>query len=223
MYHKAWGYCFLCFLLLCVSLTLLLLMLLSVLLLVSLSVLLFLLLLYNMISGAKGQNGTENTEGKQRMKKARNELLQFLGGLAMLIGGLFLFSQKVMVSSGFGMGFLLGGVRVASGLLIIPLIIGIVWLFASGGSMGSKIMIGVGVLIIIAGVIASTTIRLQTITLYEWVIMLVLIFGGAGLLAKILLTNPEDDYGYHSRKKNRGNSYSDSIDKQIEEMKRRKK
>ena len=174
-------------------------------------------------SGAKGQNGTENTEGKQRMKKARNELLQFLGGLAMLIGGLFLFSQKVMVSSGFGMGFLLGGVRVASGLLIIPLIIGIVWLFASGGSMGSKIMIGVGVLIIIAGVIASTTIRLQTITLYEWVIMLVLIFGGAGLLAKILLTNPEDDYGYHSRKKNRGNSYSDSIDKQIEEMKRRKK
>ena len=171
----------------------------------------------------KGQNGTENTEGKQRMKKARNELLQFLGGLAMLIGGLFLFSQKVMVSSGFGMGFLLGGVRVASGLLIIPLIIGIVWLFASGGSMGSKIMIGVGVLIIIAGVIASTTIRLQTITLYEWVIMLVLIFGGAGLLTKILLTNPEDDYGYHSRKKNRGNSYSDSIDKQIEEMKRRKK
>ncbi len=170
-----------------------------------------------------GSKGAENTEGKQRMKKARNELLQFLGGLAMLIGGLFLFSQKVMVSSGFGMGFLLGGVRVASGLLIIPLIIGIVWLFASGGSMGSKIMIGVGVLIIIAGVIASTTIRLQTITLYEWVIMLVLIFGGAGLLAKILLTNPEDDYGYHSRKKNRGNSYSDSIDKQIEEMKRRKK
>ena len=112
-----------------------------------------------------GQNDAKNTEGKQRMKKARNELLQFLGGLAMLIGGLFLFSQKVMVSSGFGMGFLLGGVRVASGLLIIPLIIGIVWLFASGGSMGSKIMIGVGVLIIIAGVIASTTIRLQTITL----------------------------------------------------------
>ena len=129
----------------------------------------------------------------------------------------------VMLVLSFGMGFLLGGVRVASGLLIVPLIIGIVWLFASGGSMGSKIMIGVGVLIIIAGVIASTTIRLQTITLYEWVIMLVLIFGGAGLLAKILLTNPEEDYGYHSRKKNRGNSYSDSIDKQIEEMKRRRK
>lgn len=122
------------------------------------------LLLYNDIKS--GQNDAKNTEGKQRMKKARNELLQFLGGLAMLIGGLFLFSQKVMVSSGFGMGFLLG---------------------------------------------------------YEWVIMLVLIFGGAGLLAKILLTNPEEDYGYHSRKKNRGNSYSDSIDKQIEEMKRRRK
>ena len=109
-----------------------------------------------------GQNDAKNTEGKQRMKKARNELLQFLGGLAMLIGGLFLFSQKVMVSSGFGMGFLLGGVRVASGLLIIPLIIGIVWLFASGGSMGSKIMIGVGVLIIIAGVVLETIKQIES-------------------------------------------------------------
>ena len=35
------------------------------------------------------------------MKKAKNELLQFLAGLAMLIGGLFIFSQKVMVSSMF--------------------------------------------------------------------------------------------------------------------------
>ena len=157
------------------------------------------------------------------MKKARNELLQFLAGLAMLVGGLFLFSQKVMVSSGFGLGFMLGGMHVTSGLLIVPLIIGIVWLFASGGSWGSKIMIAVGVLIIVAGVIASTTIRLQTITLYEWVLMLVLIFGGVGLLAKILIANPEEDYGYHSRKRNRKGSYSDDIDRQFEDMKRGRK
>lgn len=154
------------------------------------------------------------------MKKARNELLQFLGGLAMLVGGLFLFSQKVIVSSGFGMGFMFGGIRVASGLIIIPLIVGIVWLFASGGSFASKIMIGVGVLIIIAGVIASTTIRLSTITLYEWMLMLFLIFGGVGLLAKILLTNPEEDYGYHERKRNRRGSHDD-IEKELRDMKRR--
>lgn len=46
------------------------------------------------------------------MKRAGNELLQFLAGLAMLIAGLFIFSQKVMVSSGFfGHGFRLGGIH----------------------------------------------------------------------------------------------------------------
>ena len=81
----------------------------------------------------------------------------------------------------------------------------------------------VGVFIIVAGVIASTTIRLQTITLYEWVLMLVLIFGGVGLLAKILIANPEEDYGYHSRKRNRKGSYSDDIDRQLEDMRRGRK
>lgn len=154
------------------------------------------------------------------MKNARNELLQFIGGLAMLVGGLFLFSQKVIVSSGFGMGIMFGGVRVASGLLIVPLIIGIVWMFASGGSLGSKLMTGAGVLVIIVGVIASTTIHLRTITLYEWVLILVLIFGGLGLLAKILLSNPEEDYGYHGRRRNRIGS-RDDIDQQLEDMKKK--
>lgn len=155
------------------------------------------------------------------MKKATNELLQFLGGLAMLIGGLFLFSQKVIVSSGFGSGFMLGGIHLTSGLVIVPLIIGIVWMFASGGSFASKFMTGVGVFIIIAAVIASTTIHLTTITLYEWILILVLIFGGAGLLAKILLANPEEDYGYHERRRNRENSYSDDLDKELRDLRRR--
>ena len=35
------------------------------------------------------------------MKNKGNELLQFAGGFAMLIVGLFILSQKVVVSSGF--------------------------------------------------------------------------------------------------------------------------
>ena len=41
-------------------------------------------------------------------------------------------------------------------------------------------------MIIIVSVIASTTIRLPRITLYEWILYIVLIFGGAGLLARAL-------------------------------------
>lgn len=124
------------------------------------------------------------------MKKAGNELLQFLAGLAMVIAGLFIFSQKVMVNSGFfGHGFRIGGFYMSNGLVMIPFIIGVVWMFASGGSLPSKIFTAAGVLIIIITIIMTTNIRLVQMTLYEWVVILVLIFGGAGLLARILFAS----------------------------------
>ena len=64
--------------------------------------------------------------------KAKNELLQFVAGLVMLIVGLYIFSQKVMVHSGFfGSGISIGGFHVNSGLILIPMIAGIVWMFVS--------------------------------------------------------------------------------------------
>ncbi len=123
------------------------------------------------------------------MKKAKNELLQFLGGLVMLVVGLYIFSQKVMVTSDFfgGGHMMLGSLHINNGLIMIPFIIGIVWMFVTDGSFASKIMTGLGVLIIIVSIILSTNISLVRITLYEWVLILVLIFGGAGLITKLLL------------------------------------
>ena len=121
------------------------------------------------------------------VKKERNELLEFLGGLAMLIVGLYLFTGKATVQTSFFSGTLsLHGFSFNSGLVIIPFIIGIVWLFVKPSSFGAKLVTGAGVLIIIVSVIASTTISLPKITLYEWILYLVLIFGGAGLLARAL-------------------------------------
>ena len=125
------------------------------------------------------------------MKKTKNEVLQFLAGLVMLIVGLYIFSQKVIVSSAFfGGRLMLGGFHVSNGLIMIPFIAGIVWMFASGGSPASKATTAIGVLIIIVTIILSTNISLARITLYEWVIILVLIFGGAGLLARNLFAIP---------------------------------
>lgn len=128
------------------------------------------------------------------MKKARNELLQFLAGLAMLVAGLFIFSQKVMVHSGFfGYGFRLGGFHMSNGLIMVPFIIGVVWMFASEGSFPSKVFTAAGVLIVIVAVIMTTNISLVHISLFEWVVILVLIFGGAGLLARILFAGRKSD------------------------------
>ncbi len=126
------------------------------------------------------------------MEKKGNELLQFLGGLAMLVVGLFILSQKVVVSSGFfGAGIWFGSFHMNNGLIMIPFIIGIVWMFASGGSFLSKVFTGLGVLLIIVSIIISTRIHLIHLSLYEWILILVLIFGGAGLLARVLFAMPK--------------------------------
>lgn len=157
------------------------------------------------------------------MKRARNELLQFLGGLAMLVVGLFIFSQKVMVSSSFwGIGMRLGSFHMSNGMIMIPFIIGIVWMFASGGSVASKVLTGAGVLFIIVSVVLSTHITMERMTLYEWILILVLIFGGAGMLAKILFSGSPKDVNakaddsalLESRRQIR------EIEKEVEKMKK---
>ena len=138
-------------------------------------------------------NIADSEKGKViNMEKKGNELLQFLGGLAMLVVGLFILSQKVVVSSGFfGAGIWFGSFHMNNGLIMIPFIIGIVWMFASGGSFLSKVFTGLGVLLIIVSIIISTRIHLIHLSLYEWILILVLIFGGAGLLARVLFAMPK--------------------------------
>lgn len=163
------------------------------------------------------------------MKRARNELLQFLAGLAMLIAGLFIFSQKVMVYSSFlggGLGVSIGGMNLSNGLIIVPFIIGVVWMFASEGSFASKVFTAVGVLIIILAVIMTTNISLVRITLYEWVLILVLIFGGAGLLIRILFagrkTLPTQEQEEHDLRIEQTRARVDAIEAELERIKKDK-
>lgn len=159
------------------------------------------------------------------MKKERNELLQFLAGLAMLVAGLFIFSQKVMVYSSLlgGIGFRIGGMYMSNGLIIVPFIIGVVWMFASEGSFASKAFTAAGVLIIILAVIMTTNISLVRITLYEWVLILVLIFGGAGILVRILFagrktSTTQEPENYNPRIE-QTNARVDAIEDELERMK----
>ena len=158
------------------------------------------------------------------MKKAKNELLQFLAGLAMLIAGLFILSQKVMVYSGFfGHGFRIGGFYMSNGLIMIPCIIGVVWMFASEGSFPSKVFTAAGVLIIVLAIIMTTNISLVRITLYEWVLILVLIFGGAGLLARIFFASRKtssESPQYGDPRIEQTNAKVRAIEEELERMKK---
>lgn len=113
------------------------------------------------------------------MKRDRYELVPFVAGLVMLASGLFILSQKVYVYTGF-FGW---GSRFNSGLIIVPLIIGIVWKFLSD-TRGATILIIAGVAIIVIYIITSTHLYMRSMTLFDWIITLVLLFGGVGLIGR---------------------------------------
>lgn len=127
--------------------------------------------------------------------KEKNPLLSLFGGIALLAAGLYWLTQSVEVSSGFGMGrFMLGGMSIPSGLIVVPLLLGIFWAVLKPGSFGAKIVIVAGVVIIVAAIIASVELHFIRKSLYEYILMLGMIFVGAALLARVLLTgNGKDD------------------------------
>ena len=62
----------------------------------------------------------------------------------------------------------------------------IIWLFVNPDSFFAKICVGLSIVLIIAAVIMNTSIHLQPTSLYEYLLMLVFIFGGGAMVLKVL-------------------------------------
>jgi hypothetical protein len=109
---------------------------------------------------------------------------EFLIGFAMLIAGGYLFLDSVMVTSDFGSLF--GWGRGSFGLSLVPLFAGVVALFFNGKSkIGWALTFG-GLIIIVAGVVSRLQIYFRPRSLFDTLLMLVLIAGGVGLIARAL-------------------------------------
>ena len=111
----------------------------------------------------------------------------FLGGLAMMVAGGYLLLQQVQVHSGFWGWF---GPS-TFGLTLVPLLVGIGFLFFDGKSFAGWFLTGAGALIIVAGIIANLQIWFRPTSLYNTLIMLGLLAGGIGLVARSLKAKPE--------------------------------
>lgn len=106
----------------------------------------------------------------------------FFAGLAMVVAGGYLLLATVTVSSGH---WLLWG-RNAFGLSLLPLLIGVGLLFFNGKSVAGWLLTGAGALIIVAGIIANLRIYFGPASLFDTLVMLVLLAGGIGLIVRSL-------------------------------------
>ena len=157
-----------------------------------------------------------------RKKRKQNDLLTFLAGLAMLVVGIYWLTTRVSVSTSFFGGTMsLGGMNINSGMIVVPFIVCIIWLFVNPDSFLAKICVGLSILLIIAAIILNTQLHMRTTSLYEYLIMIVFIFGGGALVLKVLC-NPKYKEMEDERNARSGGYYSDYMD-ELEDIRRNKR
>ena len=110
-------------------------------------------------------------------------LIKLYTALSIPRPGLFFILNKTIVSSGF-YAWRIGSFNVSSGLVIVPLLVGIIWLFYNPKSILAKIISILGAIFIIASIIMWINISFTRTTLFDFVIMIVLMGSGAGLLLR---------------------------------------
>ena len=113
----------------------------------------------------------------------RGGLGDFLMGLVMTCVGGYLLTNQVTVVGSYWNFY---GTN-TFGITLIPMLIGIGLLFWSGRSVAGWLLTVAGALFILAGVLANMHIYFQPATLFNTLVMLVLLVGGLGLIARAML------------------------------------
>jgi hypothetical protein len=106
----------------------------------------------------------------------------FLAGSAMVVAGGYLLLTRVTVTSGL---WQLWGYN-AFGLSLVPLLVGIGFLFFDGRSLVGWLLTAAGALIILVGIIANLHVYFRSTSLFDTLLILGLLAGGLGLVARSL-------------------------------------
>lgn len=127
--------------------------------------------------------------GKRGAGGTNGGVMRFLLGLAMMIGGGYLFFSSITVVNNFSLGYRLyrvGNLSVTSGMVLIPFLFGVGMIFYNSKNLfGWMLSLG-SLLALTLGVIASISFRLQPMSAFELLTILVLGVGGVGLFLSSL-------------------------------------
>jgi len=109
-------------------------------------------------------------------------IASFAIGFLMAVAGAYLLTNQVTVTSGY---WRLWGYN-AFGLSLLPFVVGIALLFFDGRSILGWLLTIAGAVIIFAGILTNLDIYFRPTSLFNTILMLVLLFGGIGLVARSL-------------------------------------
>ena len=107
---------------------------------------------------------------------------EFIVGFVMASVGGYLISNQVSVVGSYWSFY---GSN-TFGITLIPMLLGVALLFWNGKSVVGWLLAAGGALFILAGVIANMHIYFQPTSLFNTLVMLVLLVGGLGLIARSL-------------------------------------
>lgn len=107
---------------------------------------------------------------------------QFLIGFVLAVVGGWLLLNQVTVTSG---AWMLWGYN-SFGLSLLPFAVGVALLFFNGKSLLGWLLSIAGLAIVLAAVIVNLQIYFRPTSLFNTLVMLVLLFGGIGLIARSL-------------------------------------
>jgi hypothetical protein len=105
---------------------------------------------------------------------------QFAMGFIMTCIGIYLLSNQVTVVGSY---WSFWGAN-TFGITLIPMLFGIGILFWNGKSMVGWLLTAAGAIFILAGVLANMHIYFQQTSLFNALVMLILLVGGLGLIAR---------------------------------------
>jgi hypothetical protein len=109
-------------------------------------------------------------------------IAEFIIGFVMTCIGGYLLSNQVSVVGSYWSFY---GAN-TFGITLVPMLFGVAILFWNGKSTAGWVLTVAGALFILAGVIANMHIYFQPTTLFNTMVMLVLLVGGLGLIARSL-------------------------------------
>jgi hypothetical protein len=106
----------------------------------------------------------------------------FFSGVLMAGAGAYLLLSQVQVTTSF---WRVGGSS-GFGLTLLPLLVGVAFLFFDEKSIVGRLLTAVGTVMIVAGVLMNMDIYFRQTSLFNTLMMLGLLFGGLGLVARSL-------------------------------------